>query len=115
MSFGTDGDATSLHDAVDHAAANNVLCVASVGNEGVSSMKYPAAYSSVVGVGSVGETLEVSDFSQRNTSVFVTAPGEDIVSLSYADPVRTSKATGRRFPRPWFPLWGPWRKKSIRA
>ena len=41
---------------------------------------YPAAYSGVIGVGSVGQTKAVSSTSQKNASVKLVAPGERVFS-----------------------------------
>ena len=58
--------------------------IAAVGNDGTSVLNYPAAYTGVIGVGSVDSTLKRSSFSQRNSSVYVTAPGQDVCSLNAA-------------------------------
>lgn len=82
MSMGMEGGSRSLKEAVEYATQKGVIIVAAVGNEGTTKLKYPAAYDSVVGVGAVDQNGELAPFSQRNSSVFVTAPGVDIVSLS---------------------------------
>lgn len=80
LSLGSDSDVRAMREAVEHAAANNVIIVAAVGNRGGSDYYYPAAYDSVVGVGSYGPLGLISEFSQFNDSVFVSAPGEGIYS-----------------------------------
>jgi uncharacterized repeat protein (TIGR02543 family) len=47
-------------------------------------MCYPAAYDGVIGVGSIGKNGVVSDFSTKNKSVDVVAPGEMMVGLEYS-------------------------------
>lgn len=64
--------------AVAYATSKGSIVVASAGNAGSSTYYYPASHSNVVSVGSVGRDLKVSDFSQRNNAVNVTAPGEAI-------------------------------------
>lgn len=80
LSVGMSRDAGSLRAAVDHAVETGAIVIAAVGNEGTAAMNYPAAYDNVVGVGSVDGANNISRFSQRNGSVFVVAPGEDLVS-----------------------------------
>lgn len=84
MSMGMEGSTRSLREAVDYAIQKGVIIVAAVGNEGTTKLMYPAAYDSVVGVGAVDQNGKAAPFSQRNSSVFVTAPGVEIVSLSNA-------------------------------
>jgi len=81
LSLGITDDIPSLRKAVEYAAGKGVLLVAAVGNNGGTAKVYPASYDDVVGVGSVGSNGKSSYFSQRNKSVFVVAPGEDIISL----------------------------------
>jgi len=44
--------------ALDYAIANNVIVVASAGNDGESGMGYPGAYAPVISAGSAGWTME---------------------------------------------------------
>lgn len=80
LSLGMEKDLRSMRQAIDYACEKGVIVVSAVGNNGSSVLNYPAAYDNVIGVGSVGADGIVSDFSNRNRSVFVTAPGEEIVS-----------------------------------
>ena len=80
VSLGMDEDTAALRLAVDHAVENGVIVISAVGNDGTATLNYPAAYDSVVGVGSVDAANKVSAFSQRNGSVFVVAPGEALIS-----------------------------------
>lgn len=87
MSWGLTGsnaadDFPTLRDAINSAAAAGCILVAAVGNDGLSSYCYPAAYDNVIGVGSTGKTGQRCSFSRRNDSVWVCAPGELIYSLS---------------------------------
>ena len=83
LSLGMEKDLRSLRQAIDHACEKGVIVISAVGNDGNSAFNYPAAYDNVIGVGSVDTEGVVSDFSNRNRSVFVTAPGEDIVAPGY--------------------------------
>lgn len=81
MSFGITSNSQKLEKVVTYALTNNVIVVASVGNQGCETLYYPAAYEGVIGVGSINNNSEVSTFSQYNTSVDVVAPGEALESL----------------------------------
>lgn len=82
LSLGTPNSSTALRDAVEKAVDSGAVVVAAVGNDGTAVTQYPAGYPGVIGVGSVDKNLEVSSFSQRNTSVDFTAPGGGVASLS---------------------------------
>jgi len=82
MSFGLPSDSTRLKRAITYATNHGAIVVSAVGNDGNTTMYYPAGYDNAIGVGSVDKSYEKSWFSQNNQSVFVTAPGEDLESLS---------------------------------
>lgn len=93
MSLGLPADSTRLKRAITYAVNHGSIVVSAVGNDGTSAMYYPAGYDNVVGVGSIDKNYEKSCFSQYNNSVFVTAPGEYLESLSidgYSDNSGTS-------------------------
>ena len=79
VSLGIKKDTEELRDAVAYAEEKGVLVVSAVGNDGVDGDPYyPAAYDSVLGVGSHDKNDEVSDFTQQNGTADLLAPGEDI-------------------------------------
>jgi len=81
MSFSIDTPSDELKKAIGYAAMNNVVCVAAAGNSGSSAVVYPAAYSSVIGVGSTTTTDVRSAFSNFNTpSAKTAAPGEALIT-----------------------------------
>ncbi|MBE6930377.1 MAG: hypothetical protein E7463_08860 [Ruminococcaceae bacterium] len=78
-SLGIRRDVPELADAVAYAEKKGVLVIAAVGNSDDSeSLYYPAAYETVISVGSHDETMRVSRFSQKNGTADLLAPGEDI-------------------------------------
>jgi len=88
MSFGISGASSALKAAVNYAYDNGVIMTASVGNNGSTALYYPAGYDNVIGVGSVfknGDTFSAASYSQKNKSVFITAPGTGIIGLSYEE------------------------------
>jgi subtilisin family serine protease len=67
MSFGGSGLAQVEKQALDYAAANDVLLVAAAGNDGPGddTIGYPAAYVEVMGIAAIDELENVADFSSR--------------------------------------------------
>ncbi len=81
MSFDFTVPSNELATAIANAQKNNVVCVASAGNDGVSEMVYPAGLAGVIGVASVNDRDQRSTFSNYGAQVTdVAAPGESIVS-----------------------------------
>jgi thermitase len=70
-----------LKDAIDEAKAWNVVLVASAGNNSTSAVQYPAAYPGVMAVASTMKKRR-SFFSNYGSYVFVTAPGENVISAT---------------------------------
>jgi len=88
MSLGAAIDSSliaTLQEAVDYAHSKGVIVVAATGNDSGTELFYPAACQYVIGVGSVSKTesgLAHSGFSQHNSSVSVTAPGDLVFGAS---------------------------------
>jgi len=85
LSLGTTLGSSNLSEAVEYAEEKNVVIVSSVGNKNMRDsdlLYYPAAYPTVIGVGSVNKYGRVSDFSQRNRSLTLVATGERIWTVS---------------------------------
>ncbi|MBQ7119612.1 MAG: S8 family serine peptidase [Oscillospiraceae bacterium] len=83
LSLGLSSNSTALKNAIQYAEENGVTVVAAIGNNATGSangLQYPAAYESVIGVGSVDSTGKVSYFSRVNDSVFILAPGEKVLT-----------------------------------
>ncbi len=75
ISMGTTENNPLIEDAVLYAHDQNVLIVAASGNSEQADACYPAAYPSVISVGSVDARGEHLDFSNFGTYLSVTAPG----------------------------------------
>ncbi|MCI8339977.1 MAG: S8 family serine peptidase, partial [Lachnospiraceae bacterium] len=81
MSFGTLVPSRVLGQAVKDAADRGILMIAAAGNggeAGESTVEYPAAFPEVIGVGSVNQEMEVSEFSSRGEEIELVAPGENV-------------------------------------
>ncbi|HEX2283107.1 MAG TPA: S8 family peptidase [Thermomicrobiales bacterium] len=79
MSLGGPASST-LHSAVSQAASVGILVVAAAGNDGNSTLSYPAGYESVVSVAATDRNDGRASFSNANSKVEVSAPGVGIVS-----------------------------------
>ncbi len=74
----------AMEQAINTATAKGIIVVAAAGNYGNVEKKedfvtYPAGFKNVIGVGSVGQGLIHANRSQKNSSVFVSAPGDSIL------------------------------------
>jgi thermitase len=83
MSLGG-GASTTLQSAVANAwkggAANGSVLVAAAGNDGNSTVNYPAGYSEVVSVAATDHNDARASFSNTNPDVEVAAPGVSVLS-----------------------------------
>ena len=84
---------SGIREAVSYAVSKGVIIVCSTGNDGSTTLYYPGALEDTIGVGSINKGMERSDFSHRNKSIFVVAPGEDVYSLGQGGSVRSSSGT----------------------
>lgn len=80
LSFSMTDSSPELSDALVYAKSKKVIVVASAGNSGRESVSYPAAYSGVVGVGSVNLADLRSYFSNFGDSAKTSAPGEALLT-----------------------------------
>jgi subtilisin family serine protease len=81
MSFEIAQSSPALQAAIQYALSKNVVVVAASGNDGQQVLVYPAAYNSVVGVGSTSNSDARSAFTNFGTNaVFTAAPGEGVVT-----------------------------------
>jgi serine protease len=80
MSLGGGGASTTERNAFDSLNAQGILSIAAAGNDGNSTMSYPASYSSVLSVAAVDAANVKADFSQYNAEVDISAPGVGVLS-----------------------------------
>lgn len=94
VSLGIKKDAGEVRQAVAHAESTGVLVISAVGNDGEDgALYYPAAYDTVLGIGSHDKDGEASSFSQQNGTADLLAPGEDIWMASRSGAVYGAKGT----------------------
>ncbi len=80
MSLGGAGSSTTEENAMQSFYDDGILLVAAAGNDGNSSLSYPASYDAVMSVAAVDETGLHAEFSQYTSQVEVSGPGEAILS-----------------------------------
>jgi subtilisin family serine protease len=81
MSFDLTTNSTELANAINYANGQNVICVASSGNDGMEEVVYPAGLQNVMGVASTNNQDQRSTWSNYGDQVvWVAAPGEGIIT-----------------------------------
>lgn len=80
MSWGGPLYSISLAEALNYALSKNVILVAAAGNEGISSISYPAAHPGVIAVGATNPYGNLTWFSNYGRYVRIAAPGNRIFS-----------------------------------
>ena len=80
MSFGAPSPSNALQSAIQYAQMNNIILVASAGNDNTSSPQYPAGYSGVLAVAATDLFDHKASFSNYGSTIFVDAPGVNIIS-----------------------------------
>ncbi len=71
---------TAYQNAIDAATAAGVVVVAATGNNGASSVTYPARYNNVIAVAALDGNNNRASFSNAGPEVWLAAPGVNIVS-----------------------------------
>jgi len=80
MSFGISGQTQTLKKTIGEAVNAGVTVVASAGNGDTAVPQYPAAYPGVLGVAATNLTDVKASFSNYGSTLFVSAPGSNIIS-----------------------------------
>ncbi|KPC66728.1 S8 family serine peptidase [Streptomyces chattanoogensis] len=86
MSFGVQSTSDEEKDAIAYAVKHDVLLVSASGNEGSTSLGYPASSPGVLTVGAVGSDGKVWKKSNYGPQVLLTAPGVHIRSTGATSP-----------------------------
>ena len=102
MSLGSAEPSRAMQAALAYAASRGVLVVASAGNSGApgpafTPYSYPASFTGVVSVAAVNDSGVRAPFSDRNSSVVLSAPGVNVIGAgpggSYLQASGTSPAS----------------------
>ncbi|TAL11953.1 MAG: hypothetical protein EPO00_02635, partial [Chloroflexota bacterium] len=78
MSFSNPGYSLSLQAAIDYAWSRGAVIVAATGNDGSSTVSYPAGDRGVIGVSNTDSDDALNPSSNYGTDVFLAAPGTNI-------------------------------------
>lgn len=71
----TENSTDELKEAIDKAVNAGCIIVASAGNDGTAETQYPAGFDNVISVGATNSDGELTDYSQKNATVNICAPG----------------------------------------
>jgi len=82
MSLGGSRGLSFENSVFDQLSDEGIISIAAAGNNGDTSLSFPASYPSVVSVAAVDSNRNLATFSQRNNAVDVAAPGVQIQSLA---------------------------------
>jgi len=77
LSLGGNEDDPIFHQAIQTAAAQGIIIVAAAGNSGESTVKYPAGYTEVIGVGATNTDSSRASYSNYGSGITLVAPGGD--------------------------------------
>lgn len=80
MSLGGSGFSTAENGTFDALAKKGIMIFAAAGNDGSTTVAYPAGYSSVISIGALNESRQWASFSQYNSKVELSAPGVGVLS-----------------------------------
>ncbi|PYS54011.1 MAG: hypothetical protein DMG13_10135 [Acidobacteria bacterium] len=80
MSFGMTSASPAVQHAIAFATASDVTVVASSGNGNSATPQYPAGYSDVISAAATDLMDKKASFSNYGNSIYVTAPGVNIIS-----------------------------------
>ncbi|HEX3488695.1 MAG TPA: S8 family serine peptidase [Streptosporangiaceae bacterium] len=91
------GGSTEEAAAVAYALRHKVVLIAPAGDNanGTDAANYPAAYRGVISVGGFGQKFVLAPYSNRQSYVTLTAPGEDVIAANAAggyQPVNSTTA-----------------------
>lgn len=72
----------TLKEAVQLADRNNIILIASSGNDSSDTVFYPASYDGVMKIGAINESGSLANFSTRGEDVDFAAPGVNIYTAT---------------------------------
>jgi hypothetical protein len=94
---GSDGDSTYLSDMVQAAIKQNIVLIASAGNEPVAASTYPAAYPGVTAVTASGQNGQLAPYANYGPFVSLIAPGTEVMPFDGQSWVVTGTSTSAAY------------------
>lgn len=98
MSLGSSSGSSLLYDAIAYAYSQGVIIVAAAGNDGSSSVSYPAKYSEVIAVSAVDSNNNLAYFSNYGPEIAFAAPGYAVYSTYKGSTYETLSGTSMASP-----------------
>ncbi|MDQ1743780.1 MAG: serine protease [Pseudonocardiales bacterium] len=98
MSLGGYTDTIVEREAVAYAIAHDVVVVAAMGNDGVATPSYPAAYPDVIAVAATDSADHQANFSNFGPHIDISAPGVGVLSTYWDDTYATLSGTSMASP-----------------
>ena len=98
MSLGGYGETTVEREAVAYAMDHGVVIVAAMGNDGVTTPSYPAAFPGVVAVAATDMSDTRATWSNTGPHIDISAPGVGIRSTWWDDTYNTISGTSMATP-----------------
>ena len=95
----TDSEPQILKEAVQYAADRDVIMVGASGNDGYSSVSYPARFPEVISVGALDYHGRRAYFSNYGPALDLMAPGVDIISTTGDNGYHPSSGTSMAAPQ----------------
>ncbi len=94
LSLGSSTSSSVIESAVQYAWSKGAIIVAASGNDGNSSVDYPAAYPQVIAVGAINSSDKLASFSNYGANQELVAPGVNILSTFPTYPVYLNTTYG---------------------
>lgn len=98
MSLGGGNSSTAENNAMQTFVNQGVMLVAAAGNDGNSSLSYPASYDAVISVAAVGSNESRASYSQFNNQVEIAGPGSAVESTWPVNTYNTISGTSMATP-----------------
>ena len=95
ISLGGYGDSVILAQAVTYASQHGAVVVAAAGNDAYGQLAIPAAYETVISVGSVDANNRQAYFSNAGAGLDLAAPGVGVVSAWGTDKIALVSGTSQ--------------------
>jgi Subtilase family len=95
VSFGGNGDSQIVRQAVDYAVQRGAVVVAAAGNEAYDQIAFPAAYESVISVGSADANGQQAYFSNSGHGLDLVAPGVGVLTAWDTDKIARVSGTSQ--------------------
>ena len=98
MSWGGGGSSTYGQNVCNYAYNAGAIPIAAAGNDGSSSVFYPAGYNNVVSVASTTTNDSKSSFSNYGSWIDISAPGSSILSTNESSGYQVTQGTSMASP-----------------